>query len=159
MCWTHAGGFGPIWVFGTASYNNHWEKLSRQLSGEDVPVSSMSGKRNEMSLAFKTESRLRELLFQHTGQQSTPLVDRTRVLKYEKLCNNCNRRGEVMKTCSGCRTAYYCGRRCQREDWKRHKPLCNPNAKLPAHVQEVGIRYLRIEQLASASSSCGRDST
>ena len=47
MCWTHAGGFGPIWVFGTASYNNHWEKLSRQLNGEDVPVSSMSGKRNE----------------------------------------------------------------------------------------------------------------
>ena len=30
MCWTHAGGFGPIWVLGTASYNNHWDKLSRQ---------------------------------------------------------------------------------------------------------------------------------
>ena len=95
MCWIHAGGFGPIWVFRTASYNNHWDKLSRQLSGEDVPVSSMGGKRNEMSLDFKTESHLRGVPFQHSGH---PLVDRTRVLKYEKLCNNCNRRGEEMKT-------------------------------------------------------------
>ena len=104
MCWTHAGGFGLIWVFGTASYNNHWEKLSRQLNGEDVPVSSMSGKRNEMSLAFKTESHLRDAPVQHRGQQSNPLVDRTRVLKYEKLCNNCNRRGEEMKTTTMCTT-------------------------------------------------------
>ena len=104
MCWTHAGGFGLIWVFGTASYNNHWEKLSRQLNGEDVPVSSMSGKRNEMSLAFKTESHLRDAPVQHRGQQSNPLVDRTRDLKYEKLCNNCNRRGEEMKTTTMCTT-------------------------------------------------------
>ena len=36
-----------------------------------------------------------------------------------KICNK-----ETTKYCSGCKTVYYCGRTCQKQDWKHHKNEC-----------------------------------
>jgi hypothetical protein len=34
--------------------------------------------------------------------------------------------------CAGCRTARYCGRGCQRQAWKQHKPVCKALAAAAA---------------------------
>jgi hypothetical protein len=36
--------------------------------------------------------------------------------------------------CTGCRTARYCGRGCQRQDWRQHKPVCKVLAAAAAVV-------------------------
>ena len=52
-----------------------------------------------------------------------------------KLCTNCSIGelqfcdGDPVKTqrfssCGACRSAFYCSRECQKEDWKRHKAEC-----------------------------------
>jgi len=33
------------------------------------------------------------------------------------------------RTCAGCRTARYCGSKCQKQHWKQHKPVCKALAK------------------------------
>ncbi len=30
-----------------------------------------------------------------------------------------------LRICSGCLTVYYCGAKCQKEDWQNHKEECN----------------------------------
>ena len=38
-------------------------------------------------------------------------------------CRRCRKEGKLM-TCSVCGKAWYCGAKCQKEDWKRHKLFC-----------------------------------
>lgn len=43
-------------------------------------------------------------------------------------CRNCNQteqKLENFKLCSGCRCVFYCSEKCQKEDWKKHKIMCN----------------------------------
>lgn len=35
-------------------------------------------------------------------------------------------------SCAGCRTARYCGRACQRQHWRQHKPVCQALAAAAA---------------------------
>ncbi|KAF2083192.1 hypothetical protein K490DRAFT_70055 [Saccharata proteae CBS 121410] len=39
-------------------------------------------------------------------------------------CRSCGKSGETMKRCTGCGRVRYCGRECQRRDWKRHRREC-----------------------------------
>mmetsp|Transcript_8737 Transcript_8737/g.21924 ORF Transcript_8737/g.21924 Transcript_8737/m.21924 type:complete len:498 (+) Transcript_8737:485-1978(+) len=41
-------------------------------------------------------------------------------------CDTCGKRSSYtkMKKCSRCRNATYCSVECQKEDWNRHKPVC-----------------------------------
>jgi len=44
-----------------------------------------------------------------------------------KRCNTCRKmevKAKVMKACSRCHLVYYCGRECQKLDWKTHKKVC-----------------------------------
>ena len=41
--------------------------------------------------------------------------------KWKKLCWNCFALSEDLKKCSKCRISRYCGKDCQRKDWKAHK--------------------------------------
>ncbi len=38
-------------------------------------------------------------------------------------CAVCGR--EASKRCSRCRNEWYCGRECQVQQWKKHKPVCD----------------------------------
>lgn len=45
-------------------------------------------------------------------------------IKCDKMCNFCKRLCPTTKRCSGCRSVYYCKRKCQEKDWKGHKKYC-----------------------------------
>jgi len=42
----------------------------------------------------------------------------------EMRCANCGMDIEKAMRCSKCKSVVYCGQKCQRENWKAHKPLC-----------------------------------
>lgn len=39
-------------------------------------------------------------------------------------CDNCFKEYQRLKRCSGCKSAWYCSKRCQVEHWKIHKEVC-----------------------------------
>ncbi|KAI9034160.1 hypothetical protein DFJ74DRAFT_648431 [Hyaloraphidium curvatum] len=45
-----------------------------------------------------------------------------------KRCYKCGKLGDDdpagLQRCSRCRNAFYCGRRCQQDDWSRHRAEC-----------------------------------
>ena len=46
-----------------------------------------------------------------------------------KACKHCERRSqEKLFDCSRCGLVFYCGKDCQKADWKDHRPLCIPKA-------------------------------
>jgi len=51
------------------------------------------------------------------------------------FCLNCEK--ESTKTCSSCKWARYCSRRCQNEHWPKHSPICDPD-KQPKTVKTHG---------------------
>jgi hypothetical protein len=54
-------------------------------------------------------------------------------------CCVCEKKG-TMLVCARCRRQYYCSAACQRQDWKRHKPVCLlPNASIS--LDDIGIDY------------------
>lgn len=63
---------------------------------------------------------------QPTSTTSSP----SHVVKEEstvKKCKSCGKDG--VKTCGRCGQVYYCSRKCQQNDWKRHKPECKSAKK------------------------------
>ena len=40
-------------------------------------------------------------------------------------CCVCGKSGKSLLKCSVCHQAHYCSKNCQREDWSRHKLICN----------------------------------
>jgi hypothetical protein len=45
--------------------------------------------------------------------------------KYVYHCATCHKGSiEQMNKCSACKSTYYCGRQCQKNDWSRHKKVC-----------------------------------
>jgi hypothetical protein len=48
-------------------------------------------------------------------------------------CRGCNNSFALhkMKRCSRCEARFYCSKPCQKNDWKSHKPYCQPIGKTP----------------------------
>ncbi|CAG2107503.1 unnamed protein product, partial [Medioppia subpectinata] len=42
----------------------------------------------------------------------------------DKYCDNCFKRSDQLKRCAKCLRMYYCGKECQKNDWKYHKNEC-----------------------------------
>lgn len=53
------------------------------------------------------------------------------------ICGNPPCKNEGIKKCSICKTLKYCGKKCQREDWHRHKPKCNTYKDDGSRVNKV----------------------
>eukprot|EP01084_Bolivina_argentea_P195170 334888_1 len=56
--------------------------------------------------------------------------------KNTKSCKVCNT--PTTSLCSACRSAYYCGPKCQRGDWKTHKVSCKKYQKVRRILSRVG---------------------
>jgi len=54
--------------------------------------------------------------------EQAELLDVTLVIA-ERSCYWCGVH-VPLKSCSGCRSAFYCSVDCQRFDWRRHKSMC-----------------------------------
>lgn len=53
-------------------------------------------------------------------------------------------------SCSGCRTARYCGKQCQKQHWKQHKPFC----KAIAAVAAAACDKAEAEDAAAVAPQC-----
>lgn len=42
----------------------------------------------------------------------------------EPECAFCHSKTEDLKRCFGCKKVFYCGKQCQKQHWKEHKPHC-----------------------------------
>ena len=65
-------------------------------------------------------------------------------------CFECGKRGHNLPKCSQCGQAYYCNADCQREHWRKHRPVCR------AAVAALARRATR-ERLARAVREKGAD--
>lgn len=52
-------------------------------------------------------------------------------------CSRCGKPSPAMLRCGRCQQAQYCGRECQRSDWKDHKAACEPPGAERKDVQEA----------------------
>lgn len=52
----------------------------------------------------------------------------TSYMKYSNLivnlCNNCEQHGVTTSACSRCKVVKYCCKKCQKNDWKKHRMFC-----------------------------------
>lgn len=59
-------------------------------------------------------------------------------VKFERSCTSPTCSNPATKKCTGCRQATYCSVKCQRVDWKRHKPSCIPTKRPEAQSRIAG---------------------
>ena len=56
-------------------------------------------------------------------------------------CAYCGKQGEEFKRCSACKRTWYCGAKCQKAGWKKHKNTCSPLS-----LQDVWTKMRAAEQ-------------
>ncbi|CAG2102950.1 unnamed protein product [Medioppia subpectinata] len=56
--------------------------------------------------------------------QDIPLIHILLIKSKGKYCDNCFKQSDQLKRCSKCLHMYYCGKECQKNDWKYHKNEC-----------------------------------
>lgn len=65
------------------------------------------------------------------------------------VCFNCGKAAPKLLTCGQCHHAQYCGRECQREDWRRHKRACR------AAMANQAKRSTRVRKATEAARATG----
>jgi hypothetical protein len=86
-------------------------------------TSNIDARASEQSSSAAAASQL-----QSVGRALTSVA--VRCVCNNPTCSNADGRSEMGLVsghsciCAGCRTARYCGRICQRQAWKQHKPVC-----------------------------------
>lgn len=53
-------------------------------------------------------------------------------------CSHCHKQVEVLNRCSACKSVAYCGKECQKEDWKNHKAVCKAKRKADEEARRRG---------------------
>jgi hypothetical protein len=51
-------------------------------------------------------------------------------------CDNCHQSFEKVGKCSKCKTARYCSKECQNQDWHSHKTVCDKEEKMYSHIMK-----------------------
>jgi hypothetical protein len=83
--------------------------------------------------------------WEHNGWRHLPYsciekVPFWRILLAEPLvCACCSTKVAALLVCSACRAIGYCGKDCQKEDWRRHKKQCSKNSKTAAVVPRTSL--------------------
>ncbi|KAJ1490325.1 hypothetical protein T484DRAFT_3358431 [Baffinella frigidus] len=64
-----------------------------------------------------------------------------KTLALKDRCSHCGEQSEVLKKCSVCKQAFYCGAECQNAAWKKHKKSCmSPAARRARFIETVNIK-------------------
>ncbi len=82
----------------------------------DISFNSGPGISEDRPLTERRENKFqdnKEERSQSTAQSET------------KLCYYCKKPEMNIRKCSNCYTAQYCGKQCQKSDWKNHKEVCD----------------------------------
>jgi hypothetical protein len=48
----------------------------------------------------------------------------SRCVETFSACNACGETLRPLSSCAGCKKVRYCGKKCQKDDWKEHKEDC-----------------------------------
>ncbi len=62
--------------------------------------------------------------------------------EFVNVCANlcgADARSTKLQCCAACRVVNYCGKACQKADWRRHKAECKPRAELKQLAAEGGV--------------------
>jgi hypothetical protein len=87
------------------------DQLARTLEQLPATLEQRPSCNNDLEGLIKT-------IFSQSGGLSPRQTD-------AEVCTVCGTRGQPkLLQCSGCKKVKYCSRKCQREDWKTHKPHC-----------------------------------
>jgi len=54
-------------------------------------------------------------------------MEKSKKLLVPANCEVCGTKNRNMYYCSKCKSIKYCSVECQRADWKKHKPVCDPS--------------------------------
>jgi TPR repeat protein len=69
-----------------------------------------------------------------------------------QTCKWCDKRGENLRECGGCRGPRYCDAKCQRFDWPEHKKVCDKAGTARANRKlAIGVSGMREDELAKLS--------
>ncbi|CAG2101261.1 unnamed protein product [Medioppia subpectinata] len=75
--------------------------------------------------------------------EDLPIVHVLYMTSKDKYCDNCFKRSDQLKRCTKCLHMYYCGKDCQKNDWKYHKNEC-PLLRHEIPVLLLSYNWLRL---------------
>ena len=70
----------------------------------------------------------------------------------KRKCSGCNQEKIGLKSCGGCREAWYCDKECQKKAWPTHKHLCR---QVIATISELSERLNDIFDFKKSTNSHG----
>ena len=120
------------------------EKLLEKVSVDDVPAKDQTSVLEESSNSSTVKAEPQQQCT--TDQASLVTFSRQKLAllqcEYDpKCCSGCKKPCTDMKRCVKCKTAYYCSKQCQAEDWgKRHKNHCKEIRRLEQNLRPRAVR-------------------
>lgn len=72
--------------------------------------------------------------------------------KKEGICRSCLSEGSKLR-CTGCSNTFYCSKECQKEDWRRHKNVCEGLQR--KKEKRTSIKNLQTNNAESSKDSAG----
>ena len=89
--------------------------------GADPTVKDNEG--NFPTYTFRINPKLQQMFGESYKKN---MKDKMKEPDYESRskCNVCGAKSDKTKKCSGCFKVWYCGSKCQKEDWSQHKGQC-----------------------------------
>ena len=76
------------------------------------------------------------------GAQKSTVLPPPAGQEYVNVCANlcgADARCAKLQNCAACRVVNYCGKVCQKADWRRHKAECKPRTELKQLAAEGGV--------------------
>ena len=93
---------------------------------------------NPSSLKYSAEGVNRDLVYSDMCNIEAINFGVNMATKFN-TCAKCSKK-EELTLCSGCRNTFYCGKECQKTDWKKHKIDCNQLKQIRIEAKQAGVK-------------------